>query len=154
MPEYSKFFNPEMEMLTRPEIEALQLQRLQQTVRHCMNSPFYKKRFDEIGLKPEDIRSLDDLRRIPFTTKQDLRDTYPFGIASVPLEKCVRLHSSSGTTGNPTVILHTQKDLEEWANAVARCLWMVGARPEDVFQNTSGYGMLQEAWASNMGLND
>lgn len=106
-----------------------------------MNSPFYKKRFDEIGLKPEDIKSLDDLRKIPFTTKQDLRSTYPFGLASAPLSKCVRLHSSSGTTGNPTVILHTQKDLDEWANAVARCLWMVGLRPEDVFQNSSGYGM-------------
>jgi phenylacetate-CoA ligase len=141
MPEHSEYFNPEMETLSRPEIEALQLQRLQKTVRHCMNSPFYKKRFEDIGLKPDDIRSLDDLKRIPFTTKQDLRDTYPFGIASVPLEKCVRLHSSSGTTGNPTVILHTQRDLDEWANAVARCLWMVGARPDDVFQNTSGYGM-------------
>ena len=137
----SKFFNPEMETLTRPEIEALQLERLQATIKHCMNSPFYKKRFEQIGLKPEDIMTLDDLRKIPFTTKQDLRDTYPFGIASVPLEKCTRLHSSSGTTGNPTVILHTKKDLEQWANAVARCLWMVGCRPDDVFQNTSGYGM-------------
>ncbi len=137
---YSKFFNPE-ETWTRSEIEAWQLERLQATVKHCMNSPFYKERFRSIGLSPSDIRSLEDLRKIPFTTKQDLRDTYPFGIASVPLDKCVRLHSSSGTTGNPTVILHTQKDLDEWANAVARCLWMVGSRPEDVFQNTSGYGM-------------
>ena len=137
---YSKFYNPE-ECLSRSEIEALQLERLQATVKHCMNSPFYKERFRSIGLSPSDIRTLDDLRKIPFTTKQDLRDTYPFGIASVPLEKCVRLHSSSGTTGNPTVILHTQKDLDQWANAVARCLWMVGCRPEDVFQNTSGYGM-------------
>jgi len=135
------FFAPEFETLTRQEIEKLQLERLQATVKHCMNSPFYKKRFEEIGLKPDDIKKLDDLRKIPFTTKQDLRDTYPFGIASVPLDKCVRLHSSSGTTGNPTVILHTAKDLEEWAKAVARCLWMVGCRPDDVFQNTSGYGM-------------
>ncbi|MBM6992378.1 MAG: phenylacetate--CoA ligase [Prevotella sp.] len=138
---YSPYFNPDMETLTRPEIEALQLQRLKQTVAHCMQSPFYKQRFEAAGLKPDDIQTLEDLRRIPFTTKQDLRDTYPFGIASVPLSQCVRLHSSSGTTGNPTVILHTQRDLEQWANAVARCLWMVGARPEDVFQNTSGYGM-------------
>ena len=138
---YSKFFNPEMETLTRPEIKKLQLERLQKTVQHCMNSPFYKKRFAENGLKPEDIKSLDDLKRIPFTTKQDLRDTYPFGIASVPLKDCIRLHSSSGTTGNPIVILHTKKDIDQWANAVARCLWMVGLRPEDVFQNSSGYGM-------------
>lgn len=138
---YSPYYNPELETLTRPEIETLQLARLKQTVAHCMNSPFYRQRFAEAGLCPDDIRTLDDIRRIPLTTKQDLRDTYPFGIASVPLRDCVRLHSSSGTTGNPTVILHTKRDLEQWGNAVARCLWMVGARPEDVFQNTSGYGM-------------
>ena len=137
----SLYFNREMETLSRAEIEALQLQRLQQTVAHCMQSPFYKKRFEEIGLKPEAIQSLQDLRKIPFTTKQDLRDTYPFGMASVPLRECVRLHSSSGTTGTPTVILHTQRDLDEWANQVARNLWMVGLRPDDVFQNSSGYGM-------------
>ncbi len=137
----SQYLHPNKELMTREEIEAYQLEKLQQTVRHCMNSPFYKQRFEEIGLKPEDIQSLDDLKKIPFTTKQDLRSTYPFGIASVPLDKCVRLHSSSGTTGNPTVILHTQRDLDEWANAVARCLHMVGLRPTDVFQNSSGYGM-------------
>lgn len=137
----SPFFNEKMETMTRAEIETLQLERLQATVRHCMNSPFYKKRFQEAGIKPEDIKTLDDLRRIPFTTKQDLRDTYPFGMASVPLRECVRLHSSSGTTGTPTVILHTRKDLEEWAAQVARNLWMVGLRPDDVFQNSSGYGM-------------
>ena len=135
------YLHKELETLTRPEIEKLQLERLKKTVHHCMNSPFYKKRFEENGLTPEDIQSLDDLRKIPFTTKQDLRDTYPFGIASVSLDKAVRLHSSSGTTGNPTVIIHTQKDLDEWANAVARCLHMVGLRPIDVFQNSSGYGM-------------
>lgn len=127
--------------MTREQISALQLERLQATVRHCMNSPFYKQRFEEIGLKPEDIKNLDDIRKIPFTTKADLRDTYPFGMASVPLRECTRLHSSSGTTGTPTVILHTKKDLEEWANQVARNLWMVGLRPDDVFQNSSGYGM-------------
>lgn len=137
----SSYFDPEKETLSRKEIEELQLVRLKKTVQHCMDSPFYKKRFEENGLKPEDIKTLDDLERIPLTTKQDLRDTYPFGMASVSLDKCVRLHSSSGTTGNPTVILHTQRDLDEWANAVARCLWMVGCRPDDVFQNTSGYGM-------------
>lgn len=141
MDKTSEYLHPEFETLSVEKIRELQLQRLQATVRHCMNSPFYKKRFEEIGLKPEDIKSLDDLRKIPFTTKQDLRDTYPFGMASIPLKDCVRLHSSSGTTGNPTVILHSQKDLDEWANAVARCLWMVGLRPDDVFQNSSGYGM-------------
>lgn len=141
MDDKSEYLHPHYETMSRGDIEKLQLERLQATVRHCMNSEFYKKRFDEAGLKPEDIKSLDDIRKIPFTTKQDLRDTYPFGMASVPLRQCVRLHSSSGTTGNPTVILHTQKDLDEWADAVARCLWMVGLRPDDVFQNSSGYGM-------------
>lgn len=135
------YLHPEMETLSRPEIEKLQLERLQQTVRQCMHSPFYKKRFEENGLTPEDIRSLADLQKIPFTTKQDLREHYPFGLAAVPLDKVVRLHSSSGTTGTPTVILHTQRDLDEWANAVARCLHMVGLRKGDIFQNSSGYGM-------------
>ncbi len=140
-PDTCPYLHEEMETMTREQISALQLERLQATVRHCMNSPFYKQRFEEIGLKPEDIKSLDDIRKIPFTTKADLRDTYPFGMASVPLRECTRLHSSSGTTGTPTVILHTKKDLEEWANQVARNLWMVGLRPDDVFQNSSGYGM-------------
>ena len=141
MDDKSPYFHPQYETLSQEEIKKLQLERLQKTVKHCMNSPFYKQRFDEIGLKPEDIKSLEDIRKIPFTTKQDLRETYPFGMACVPLRDCVRLHSSSGTTGNPTVILHTKKDIDEWANQVARNLWMVGLRPDDVFQNSSGYGM-------------
>lgn len=138
---YSNYFNPELETMSRSELEALQLERLQQTVNHCMNSPFYQNKFKELGITPDDIKTLDDVRKLPFTTKEDLRENYPFGICCVPMKDCVRLHSSSGTTGNPTVVLHSQKDLEEWANAVARCLWMVGSRPEDVFQNSAGYGM-------------
>ena len=137
----SEYLDPELETMTREQIEALQVERLKDTVKRCMNNPFYKARLQEAGVSPENIKSVDDIRRIPFTTKQDLRDTYPFGLASVPLTECVRLHSSSGTTGNPTVILHTQKDLDEWANQVARNLWMVGLRPDDIFQNSSGYGM-------------
>ena len=141
MNDNSPFLHPQYETLSREEIEKLQLERLQKTVRHCMNNEFYQKKFKEAGITPDDIKTLDDVRKLPFTTKQDLRETYPFGMACVPLRDCVRLHSSSGTTGNPTVILHTQKDLDEWANQVARNLWMVGCRPDDVFQNTSGYGM-------------
>ena len=137
----SEYLDPELETMTREQIEALQVERLKETVKRCMNNPFYKERLEKAGVTPENIKSVDDIRRIPFTTKQDLRDTYPFGLASAPLTECVRLHSSSGTTGNPTVILHTQKDLDEWANQVARNLWMVGLRPDDVFQNSSGYGM-------------
>ena len=137
----SEYLDPEVETMSREQIEALQVERLKATVAHCMNNPIYKQRLEEAGVTPDNIKSVSDIRRIPFTTKQDLRDNYPFGLASVPLTECVRLHSSSGTTGNPTVILHTQKDLDEWANQVARNLWMVGLRPDDVFQNSSGYGM-------------
>jgi len=137
----SEYYSPEFETLSRSEIEALQTERLKSVVAHCQNSPFYRNRFKENGLTAADIRTLDDLAKIPFTTKKDLRDTYPFGMASVPLNQCIRLHSSSGTTGNPTVVLHSKKDIEQWAEAVARCLWMVGCRPDDIFQNTSGYGM-------------
>ena len=139
--EYSNYLNPEKETMSRDALEALQLERLQQTVRHCMNTEFYRKRFAELGITPDDIRTRDDVRRLPFPSQEDLRENYPFGLACVPLKECTRLHSSSGTTGNPTVVLHTKKDLDEWAEAVARCLWMVGSRPEDVFQNSAGYGM-------------
>ena len=110
---YSNYFNLEVETLSRSEIEALQLERLQKTVHHCMNNEFYRKKFAETGITPDDIKTLADVRKLPFTTKQDLRETYPFGMCCVPMKDCVRLHSSSGTTGNPTVILHTKKDLDE-----------------------------------------
>ena len=135
------YLHKELETMTRPEIEKLQLERLKKTVNHCMNSPFYKKRFEENNLKPEDIQTLDDLRKIPFTTKQDLRDTYPFGIASVPLEKATRLHSSSGTTGNPICIPNPMNDIEVWRNGAMRCLAMYGIRAGDVLQVSYGYGL-------------
>jgi len=137
----SEYFDQAHETMTREQIEALQVERLRETITRCLKNPIYKKRLDEAGITPESIQSVADVRKLPFTTKQDLRESYPFGLACVPLRDCVRLHSSSGTTGNPTVILHTQRDLDEWANQVARNLWMVGLRPEDVFQNSSGYGM-------------
>lgn len=136
-----EYFDIEHETMTREQIESLQVERLKETIARCLQNPIYKKRLDEAGITPESIKSVDDVRKIPFTTKQDLRESYPFGLACCDLRDCVRLHSSSGTTGNPTVILHTKNDLDEWANQVARNLWMVGLRPEDVFQNSSGYGM-------------
>ena len=137
----SAYFQPEIETLSVSAIRDLQLKGLREMLQRCQQSEFYRKRFREAGVSPEDIRSLDDLRRLPFTTKEDLRENYPFGLCCVPLRDCVRLHSSSGTTGNPTVVLHTRRDLDDWATAVARCLWMVGSRPDDVFQNSAGYGM-------------
>ncbi len=143
------YLHPEVETLSRPDIEKLQLKRLKATINRCMHSPFYKERFQQCGIKPEDIQSLEDLQKIPFTTKQDLRDHYPFGLSAVPLEEVVRLHSSSGSTGTPTVILHTQHDLEEWANAVAAvCIWWDCVR-EIFFRTRRGTACLRADWASN-----
>lgn len=127
--------------MSKEQLSELQLKRLKETVKHALNSPFYKEVFEREGLTADDIQTLDDLKKIPFTTKDDLRNHYPYGMAAIPLQKCVRIHSSSGTTGNPTVVLHSAKDLDEWANQVARCMYMVGIRDTDIFQNTSGYGM-------------
>ena len=135
-------WNEHKETMSRDEMCAMQGRRLHKTVDYVYHHvPFYRRKLQYMDISPDDIQTVEDIVKLPFTTKQDLRDTYPFGLAAVPLTDCVRLHSSSGTTGNPTVILHTKNDLDEWANQVARNLWMVGLRPDDVFQNSSGYGM-------------
>lgn len=136
-----EYWQKDIETMGREQLQELQLARLKETVKHAANSPFYKEVFEKNGITPDSIQTLDDLRKIPFTTKNDLRSHYPFGMAAIPIQKCVRIHSSSGTTGNPTVVLHSAKDLDQWANQVARCMYMVGLRDTDVFQNTSGYGM-------------
>lgn len=136
-----EYWQKDIETMERDQLQELQLTRLKETVKHAANSPFYKEVFEKNGITPDSIQTLDDLRKIPFTTKNDLRSHYPFGMAAIPIQKCVRIHSSSGTTGNPTVVLHSAKDLDQWANQVARCMYMVGLRDTDVFQNTSGYGM-------------
>lgn len=136
-----EYWQKDIETMGRDQLQELQLTRLKETVKHAANSPFYKEVFEKNGITSDSIQTLDDLRKIPFTTKNDLRSHYPFGMAAIPIQKCVRIHSSSGTTGNPTVVLHSAKDLDQWANQVARCMYMVGLRDTDVFQNTSGYGM-------------
>ncbi|MBO7054694.1 MAG: phenylacetate--CoA ligase [Bacteroidales bacterium] len=135
------FWNEEIETMKRSDLEKLQVERLRKTVEIAQHSPYYSEVFKKNNITPESIKSLEDLQRFPFTTKEDLRSHYPFGLVLVPMEKVVRVHSSSGTTGNPTVVAHSQKDLDEWAEQVARCMYMVGCRNTDVFQNTSGYGM-------------
>ena len=118
------------------------LKRLRKTIRIAAHSPYYQKVFNEYGITEDSIRTVEDIRKIPFTTKADMRANYPFGlVAGNMLEDGVRIHSSSGTTGTPTVIVHSQHDLDSWANLVARCLYTVGIRKTDVFQNSSGYGM-------------
>jgi phenylacetate-CoA ligase len=130
-----------IETLGREEIDSLQVQRLGKTVERALRAPFYKKHLGEAGVSPGSIRTLDDVRRIPFTTKEDLRGQYPYGLLAVPVEDMVRLHTSSGTTGTPTAIFHTAADIECWADLMARCMHMAGVRSTDVFQNASGYGL-------------
>lgn len=137
----NNFWQEEIETMKRPLLDDLQTVRLRETIKQASHSPFYKKMLKKHNLSADSIHSLNDLDKFPFTTKDDLRNNYPFGMAAVDLKKCIRIHSSSGTTGNPTVVLHSAKDLEEWANQVARCMYMVGIRDTDIFQNTSGYGM-------------
>lgn len=130
-----------VETLSASELEVLQLQRLQASLRQASKSPFYAGRLAEAGMDIDAVRHLDDVRRLPFTTKQDLRDQYPYGFLCVPRDELVRLHVSSGTTGQATAAFYTQKDLDVWADLMARCMYMVGARPGDTFQNLSGYGL-------------
>ena len=141
------------ETLPREELEALQLARLQETVaRVYARVPAYRQKMDDIGVKPEDVRSLDDLRRLPFVTKQDMRDNYPFGLFAVEKDKLVRIHASSGTTGKPTVVGYTQTDLETWTECVSRIACMGGASPSDVAQICFGYGMFTGALGLHYGL--
>ncbi|RKY65650.1 MAG: phenylacetate--CoA ligase [Candidatus Latescibacterota bacterium] len=135
------FWEREVDIRPREELEALQVKGLRETVARALSSPHYGKVLGGKGISPEDIRSLEDLRRIPFTTKEDLRRGFPYGFLAVPKDEVVRLHASSGTTGTPTVVYHTRRDLEVWADLVARCLYMVGMRKEDVFQNMMSYGL-------------
>lgn len=123
------------------ELAAVQLIRLKTTVERAARSPFYGQRFANFGITAQGINSLDDLRRIPFTTKEDLRAQYPFGLVAVPREELVRLHASSGTTGSPTVIHYTQDDLNTWADLMARSMHCAGMRRTDIFQNIAGYGL-------------
>ncbi len=135
-------FDEKMETLPREELKALQLRRLQDLCeRAYANIPLYRRRFDERGIKPSDIKSLDDMHLLPFTEKQDMRNAYPFGLFAVPRENIMRVHASSGTTGKSTVVGYTQRDLDIWGDLVARCLAMAGAKPGDILHNAYGYGL-------------
>ena len=148
----NKYWNEEIETMPRKQLEQFQVERLKKTVEIAMGSNFYAPILKERNITPESIKSVEDIRRFPFTTKNDLRENYPFGLASLPLDKVVRLHSSSGTTGNPTVILHSQRDIEQWADAMARSMYTIGLRSSDIIQNTSGYGMFTGALGLHYGL--
>jgi len=135
-------WDEEFETLPREALEALQLKRLMATAERVYATvPFYKKKFDECGFKPSDIKSLKDLQRLPFTTKLDLRDNYPFGLFAVPMEQVVRIHASSGTTGKQTVVGYTRRDINTWAELMARSLAASGAQKGDIIHNAYGYGL-------------
>jgi phenylacetate-CoA ligase len=137
----------------RPEaLRALQLERLQWSLQHAYdNVPHYRRKFDAAGVKPGDCRSLEDLGRFPFTTKADLRDTYPFGLFAVPMDGIVRIHASSGTTGKPTVVGYTAKDIDTWAQLMARSIRAAGARPGDKVHVAYGYGLFTGGLGAHYG---
>jgi len=145
-------FNKKMETATRKKISELQLKRLKETVHRIYDHvPFYKEKFKELKITPEDIKTLDDIRKLPLTTKHDLRDHAPFGMMAVPLDACIELHASSGTTGIPVTVCYTPQDLDVWSEVMARCLSMAGLTKHDVFQNPIPYGTFTGAFGFHYG---
>lgn len=141
-----------IETASRDEITALQLSRLKWTLHHAYeNSPFYRQRFKSADVHPDDLRTLDNLTKFPFTTKSDLRDNYPFGMFAVPRESLVRIHASSGTTGKPTVVGYTAKDIDTWAGLVARSIRASGGRPGDIIHVAYGYGLFTGGLGAHYG---
>ena len=135
------YWNKELETMPEEALAELQLERLRGTLRQASKSPHYSKVFTEKEIEPEKISRIEDIQQLPFTTKEDLRDQFPYGLLSVDLQEVIRLHSSSGTTGQAIVVFHNQNDIENWAALVSRCMYMTGVRREDVFQNLTGYGL-------------
>jgi len=145
-------YNEEFETLPREALEALQLKRLQQVAQRVYHTVgFYRRSFDEAGVKPDDLKTLGDLKRFPFTTKQDLRDGYPFGLFAVPMSNVVRLHASSGTTGRSTVVGYTHRDIETWSELMARCFVAAGLTKNDIIHNAYGYGLFTGGLGAHYG---
>lgn len=141
-----------IETASKDELQALQLQRLKWTLQHVYNNvPHYRTSFDAAGVRPDDLKTLSDLAKFPFTSKKDLRDNYPFGMFAVPREKVVRVHASSGTTGKPTVVGYTQKDIDNWADLVARSIRAAGGRAGDIVQVSYGYGLFTGGLGAHYG---
>ncbi|WP_369424872.1 phenylacetate--CoA ligase family protein, partial [Methanothrix sp.] len=135
------FWNRRMETLTGEELERLQLKRLKWTIEQALRVPFYRERLKKAGISPLEMKSLDDVEKLPFTSKVDLREGYPFGFFAVPLNRVIRIHTTSGTTGKPTVVGYTRRDLENWAELIARNMTMIGLGEGDIFQNMVNYGL-------------
>ena len=146
------YWNQSRECMPREEMQKLQNERLIKTVRRIYhNVPFYREKMQEKGREPEDIKGIEDLSKLPFTYKQDLRDNYPFGTFAVPLSEIVRIHASSGTTGKKTVVGYTRNDLERWSEVMARTLVSAGATKESVIQIAYGYGLFTGGLGTHYG---
>ncbi len=148
-----KYWNEAAECMPEEEIRKLQLERLKETVAWVYERvPWYRQRLDEKGVKPDDIRRLEDVAKLPMTEKTDLRDNYPFGLCAVPMAEVVRVHASSGTTGKPITGPYTKEDMQQWGECMARNLWAAGTRPEDVVQNAYGYGLFTGGLGFHQGI--
>jgi len=145
------FWNEKIETLHGQDLRDLQLKRLRWTLKQTQNVPFYKKMFHDAGLTVDDIKTLEDIRKIPFTNKSDLRSGYPFGFLAVPMNKINRIHTTSGTTGKPTVVAYTKNDLETWSDLLARNFTMVGIKAGDIFQNAANYALFTGGLGIHMG---
>ena len=146
-------WNDTMECMKRDEMRKIQSIRLRNVVERVYhNTPFYRKKMQELGITPDDIQSIDDIVKLPFTVKQDLRDNYPFGLMAVPMSEIVRLHASSGTTGKPIVVGYTRKDLNNWSEVVARCLTANGLSRNDIVQVSYGYGLFTGGLGAHSGI--
>lgn len=146
-------FQPEIECASADEIMAIQLENLKDTVKRCYEKvPHYTKKFDELGIKPEDIKELSDIEKLPFTVKNDLRDNYPYDLFAVPMREVVRVHASSGTTGKPIVVGYTKKDLDVWSDLIARLACAAGATPDDIVQIAFGYGLFTGGFGLHYGM--
>ncbi|MCR5796825.1 MAG: phenylacetate--CoA ligase [Eubacterium sp.] len=148
-------WNETKECMSRDEIETMQSARLVKVVNRVYhNVPYYRNKMQQLGLEPGDIHGLEDLHKLPFTTYEDLRDTYPFGLAAVPKSEVVRLHASSGTTGKPKIAVYTRRDIDIWAECVARCMTMIGITREDVIQVAYGYGLFTGGLGAHYGAEE
>ena len=146
-------WNPNKECMSRDEMSALQGKRLNKIVTYVYhNVPFYRHKLQELDIRPDDIQTIEDIKRLPFTTKQDLRDNYPFGLQAAPRSEIIRVHASSGTTGNPTIVGYTRKDIGVWSECMARCLTAYGITRNDTFSVSYGYGLFTGGLGAHYGV--
>lgn len=146
-------WNPNKECMSRDEMSALQGKRLHKTVEYVYhNVPFYRNKLQEMDIRPDDIQTIEDIKKLPFTTKQDLRDNYPFNLQAAPQSEIIRIHASSGTTGNPTIVGYTRKDIGIWSECMTRCLTAYGVTKNDIFSVSYGYGLFTGGLGAHYGV--